>query len=104
MSHHFTWPLGMGRSGAEIEYLLRCYGIRATCREMGHQMGLSVRDSQAVWAEHILCKAGVPLTSPLLDPRNAIYAQHSGATMPTPWGATVGPGDMVGRLVDVIDG
>lgn len=102
--HHFTWSTDSDFTGAEVEYMLREYGIRCTSREIVGQMGLSVSDRQAVWAEHLLCKFGVPLTCQLLDQRNRAYAERSGGTMPTPWGVTVGPGDFVGRCVDAIDG
>lgn len=103
MAHHFTWPHGAGFIGADVEYILRQYGIKCHSREMNNQLGLSVSDAQANWAETILCDAGVPLTSPLLDPQNAVRAARRGYTMPVPWGVTVGAGDAVGRLVDWID-
>lgn len=101
--HHFTWPRG-GMSGAEVEYILRQYGIRCTSREMGDQFGLSVPDKQANLAEYVLCHVKVPLTSPALNPRNAELAVAHGYTMPPPWGRPVGPGDAIGRAVDAFDG
>lgn len=45
-----------------------------------------VKRKQAVWAEYLLCRAGVPLACDLLDPRNAEYPeQHPVDSMPVPW-------------------
>jgi hypothetical protein len=68
--------------------LLRQYGVRVWGREVidDEELALLVKQRQAVWAEYLLCRAGVPLTSPLLDPRNEQYRlRHVPGTMPTPW-------------------
>ena len=103
--HHFTWSPDSDFTGAEVEYMLRMYGIRCTSREILGQMGLSVPDQQAVWAEHLLCKFGVPLTCQLLDQRNRTYAERSGGAMPykRPGSKMSKAGDFVGRCVDAID-
>lgn len=102
--HHFTWSSTSGFTGAEVEYILRGYGIKCTRRDVltPGELGLSVSDKQAVWAEHILSRI-VPLTSPMLDPRNEDYAWRANGAMPTPWGAPVRAGDFVGLIVDWID-
>lgn len=102
MTHHFTWPRG-GMSGAEVEYLLRQYGIAGTGREMGNQFGYSVPAKQANLAEYILCCAQIPLTSPLLDGRNPVRAARRGYTMPPPWGVTARASDALGLVVDAFD-
>jgi hypothetical protein len=92
-------------TGAKVEYILRQYGIKCYAREMADDrfLGLSVSDRQANWAEYILLSAGVPLLTEAVDGRNAGYAERRDGTMPTPWGVTVGPGDWMGRLIDVLD-
>lgn len=85
--HRFTFDVDSGFTGYKVEKLLRRYGVRVWGRRVaGNQRSFLVKQSQAVWAEYILCRAGVPLFGPLLDPRNALYpGQHPDATMPTPW-------------------
>lgn len=86
--HQFTFVTTSSFPGTyKVEKILRRYGIRIWGRKMAkNQRSFLVKQSQAIWAEYILCRAGVPLISPLLDPRNVIYpAQHPGASMPTPW-------------------
>lgn len=103
--HRFTWKIAPGYSGKDVEMRLRQYGIRVWGREMddGPDRGLLVRQSQAVWAEYVLCRAGVPLTSPLLNSRHTnIHVEHGG-TMPSPWTSKgVGARSLVDRLVDLI--
>jgi len=102
--HRFTFRRDGGFTGAQVEMLLRQYGIRVWGREVDdrHELALLVKRRQAVWAEYILCRAGVPLTSPLLDPRNEAYRQHHPqGSMPTPWTeGGVGPHTLVDHLVD----
>lgn len=85
--HRFTFDVDSGFTGYKVEKLLRRYGVRVWGRRVaGNRRSFLVKQSQAVWAEYILCRAGVPLFGPLLDPRNALYpGQHPDATMPTPW-------------------
>jgi len=86
--HRFVFSTQSEFTGADVEMLLRQYGIRIWGREaIGEdELGLLVKQRQAVWAEYILCRAGVPLTSPLLDPRNEHYQErHAPNSMPTPW-------------------
>lgn len=103
--NHFTWSRQAGMTGAKMEYILRQYGIKCYAREMADDrfLGLSVSDRQARWAEYILESAGVPLLTETVDGRNAGYAARRRGSMPTPWGVPVGPGDWLGRLVDVLD-
>lgn len=45
-----------------------------------------VKSRQAVWAEYLLLHAGIELQNPLVDPRNAQYANsHARGWMPKPW-------------------
>lgn len=72
--HAFTFARGGGFSGREVEQLLLEKGIRVfeRTRLPDGDLGFSVRAAQAEWAEYLLCRAGVPLTCPLLDPANDI--------------------------------
>ena len=95
-----------GYTGAQVEYMLRQYGIRVWGREVDHadEIAIQVKRSQALWAEYILCRAGIPLTYELLDPRNAdYYNQHTSRTMPTPWTEKgIGPHSFVDHVVDLL--
>lgn len=105
--HRFTFRADGGFAGIEVEHLLRQYGIRVWGREMDDpdERALLVKQSQAVWAEYILCRAGVPLTCALLDPRNAVYQQrHAPNAMPIPWTERgIGPISIIDHVVDWID-
>ncbi len=105
--HRFTFRADGGFSGLEVEKMLRRYGIRVWGREMAdsEERALLVKQSQAVWAEYLLCRAGVPLTCQLLDPRNDTYRyHHSQDTMPVPWTQHgVGAHSFVDHIVDWID-
>ncbi|MFO7633343.1 MAG: hypothetical protein R6W76_12425 [Caldilinea sp.] len=85
--HRFAFDVNSGFNGYRVEKLLRRYGVRVWGRKVsGSKRSFLVKRSQAVWAEYILCRAGVPLLNPLLDPRNAHYPdQHPDESMPEPW-------------------
>ena len=85
--HRFTFDVSSGFTGYKVEKLLRRYGVRVWGRKVsGSERSFLVKNSQAVWAEYVLCRAGIPLLDPLLDPRNAQYAvAHEGEPMPPPW-------------------
>ena len=105
--HRFTFSTQGEFTGVEVETLLHQYGIRIWGREMTNpdERAFLVKRRQAVWAEYILCRAGIPLTSPLLDPRNARYRQqHAPGSMPTPWDKHgIGPHTFVDHVVDWIN-
>jgi hypothetical protein len=86
--HRFTFLRAGDFTGADVEMTLRRYGIRVWEREVSDpdEIALSVKQRQAVWAEYILCRAGVLLTSELLDKRNSYYRDlHHPNSMPRPW-------------------
>ena len=76
--HRFTFRADSEYSGYEVEKMLRRYGIRIWGREMAENedRAFLVKESQAIWAEYLLCRAGIPLTCKLLDPRNESYRQR----------------------------
>ena len=94
-------------TGYEIEKMLRRYGIRIWGREMNdkEEHAFLVKRRQALWAEYLLCRAGVPLTCALLDPRNAHYREHHPPrSMPVPWTKHgVSPSGFVGHVLDLLD-
>ena len=69
--HKFAFRTGKF-NGRGIEQLLGEHGIRVFERTKlgGGELGFSVRRDQAEWAEYLLCRAGVPLTSELLNPKH----------------------------------
>ena len=69
------------------------------------ERALLVKQDQAIWAEYLLCRAGVALTSPLLDPRNLAYLnRHAAGSMPTPWTVDgIGAHSFVDHVVDWLD-
>jgi hypothetical protein len=69
------------------------------------ERALLVKRSQAIWAEYVLCRAGVPLTCQMLDPRNREYkSRHSHRSMPIPWTKNgVGARSFVDHAVDWIN-
>ncbi|MGL4649350.1 MAG: hypothetical protein ACRC1H_08065, partial [Caldilineaceae bacterium] len=44
-------------------------------RDPSGDLHFGVRAAHALWAEYLLCRAGVPLTSALLDPEHAALLQ-----------------------------
>lgn len=105
--HRFAFRADAGFSGLQVEMILRQYGIRVWGREMSdsHERALLVKETQAIWAEYILCRAGVPLTTPLLDARNAHYRNlHEDGAMPKPWSVHgIGSHSIVDRIVDAVE-
>ncbi len=85
--HRFSFYATSAFNGYRVEKLLRQYGIRVWGRRIdGERRSFLVKQRQAVWAEYLLCRAGVPLACDLLDPRNAGYPdQHPVDSMPIPW-------------------
>lgn len=102
--HRFAFSRLGAFTGAEVEMLLRQYGVRIWAREITdpNEIAFCVKQRQAVWAEYILCRAGVPLTTELLDPRNEQYRQrHIPGSMPTPWSEHgIAPHTFVDHVVD----
>lgn len=86
--HRFTFVATAAFTGHKVERLLRHYGVRVWGRKIvdGSLRSFVVKQRQAVWAEYVMCRAGVPLVGELLDPRNAQYPdKHPPASMPPPW-------------------
>jgi len=87
--HQFLW-IWDHRAGMDAEHLVEKYGVRVSNRvipnKAGDEIGFSVPDHQAAWAEYILLRGGYALTVPLINPANAKLlekAQSTGASRPT---------------------
>ncbi|MDE3088496.1 MAG: hypothetical protein KGJ80_03815 [Chloroflexota bacterium] len=66
-----------GWNGFEVEALLMRHGVRIWGRGfIGEQIFFRVKKRQAGWAEYLLLRRGVPVTSGPFDPRNADYAER----------------------------
>ena len=98
--HRFTFDSASGFTGMKVERMLRTYGIRVWGRQVqGSKRSFLVKRSQAVWAEYLLCRMGVPLESKILDQRNLQYPQYHEKPMPTPWSSQgIGPISFVDKL------
>lgn len=94
--HRFEW---VDTTGYEVESILRQYDIHAygraiwvhlvpdgegkKRREMHRWMW--VNRGQAPLAEYVLLRAGLTLTTPLIDPENVRRAAKYNGVLPTPW-------------------
>jgi hypothetical protein len=104
--HRFTFSRLGDFTGVEVEKMLQQYGVRVWGREADkEEIGILVKESQAIWAEYLLCRAGVPLTCKLLDARNAQYReQHPRSSMPIAWTERgIGLHSLVDHIVDWLD-
>ena len=63
--------------GIDIERLLARHGVKIWDRGLaGDELFFRVKCRQVKWAEYLLLRAGVPVTSALVDPRNSEHAQR----------------------------
>ena len=101
--HWLTWPSGQGTTGFDGECMLRRVGIpvldRQLAKKVGDNYGMAVPASQAEWAEYILCRAGVALSSPLLNPNHGTMET---APQPPSWGAPSKPAGINGWFVALL--
>jgi len=71
VSRHSHWR------GIDIERLLRRHGVRVWDRGLaGNDLYFCVKRRQLKWAEYVLLRAGVPVTSALTEPRNREWAER----------------------------
>ena len=105
--HRFSFSIDSDFSAFEVEKLLRRYGIHIWGRrlESDTERSFLVKRRQAVWAEYLLCRAGVPLTSPLLDSRNEQYRRrHAPRSMPIPWTSEgSAPASFLDHVLELMD-
>jgi hypothetical protein len=83
----FETPREAEWAGAEVERLLRHYGIRVWGRGFTDTtVYFYVKERQANWAEYLLLRRGIPLVGPLYNPANAAYArQYAPGNRPPAW-------------------
>ena len=63
--------------GIDVERLLRRHGVKVWDRGLaGDDLYFCVKRRQVKWAEYLLLRARVPVTSVLVDPRNREYGQR----------------------------
>lgn len=74
--------------GIDVERLLARHGIKVWDRgASGTELYFCVKRRQVKWAEYVLLRAGVPLTSALKESRNSEWAQSRlGIPIPRGWG------------------
>ena len=104
--HRFTFQPSIGHTPLNVERLLRQYGIRVWGRKIvGTNRSFLVRRTQALWAEYVMCRAGVELVGPLLDERNSIYpSNHPVTSMPRPWTeGGIGPISFIDHIGEWLD-
>jgi hypothetical protein len=66
-SHTFHVPAGCGWSGLAIERLLRDHGVRIWGKMIFNRtIMFTVRLPQAMWAQCLLERAGIPIDNPML--------------------------------------
>lgn len=63
--------------GIDIERLLHRHGVKVWDRGLaGDNLYFCVKRRQVKWAEYLLLRAGVPVTSVLTEPRNRKYTER----------------------------
>ena len=63
--------------GIDVERLLKRHGVKVWDRGLaGDDLYFCVKRRQVRWAEYLLLRAGVPVTSVLTEPRNREYAER----------------------------
>lgn len=104
--HRFTFDHRNGNGGIATERMLRKYGIRVWGRELWKkdERAFLVKKSQAAWAEYLMLRAGVQITSPLVNPKGAKAANgHGPGTMPRRWTKNgVGATSIIDHIVDTM--
>jgi hypothetical protein len=78
--HRFQFAPGKGFRGRDVEKILLDHGIAIyeRRRDPSGELSFGVRHAHAEWAEYLLCRAGVPLTSPLLNEAHADLLEEEG--------------------------
>ena len=107
--HQFLW-IWDHRAGMDAEHLVEKYGVRVSHRVVpqraGDEVGFSVPDGQAQWAEYLLLRAGYALTVPLFNPANArllAKAQANGPSRPIGGSQNVRRHGLTDRIFHAID-
>jgi hypothetical protein len=92
-------------SGTDVERFLRRYGVDVWGgRTTTDHFIMYVKERQANWAEYLLRRRGIPIESPVYNPRNLIYAQmHAPGDQPPAWadGDHPKPQNAIERALDL---
>ena len=95
-------------SGADVEYILRNYGIPLYLRNViGDNVHFSVPESQATWSEYIMCGRGFAVATVLREKRHRVIyekALRGEYTIPPAWGNGIKAKTFSGCMVDLIAG
>ncbi len=100
------WKIWVSRdsdwSGVTIEKFLTRYGVRIWGRGfLGDQIFFRVKKRQARWAEYLLLRRGIPVTSSSFDARNIEYARRHAPDSEPPNRKTRSIHDWVEQLLDL---
>ena len=80
--HKFHIPLDAGCTGWEVEQLLARHGVRIWGRGFtSDSLYFNVKRRQANWAEYLIRRRGIPLSSQLVNPQNETYADEARARL-----------------------
>ena len=99
------WPAGTGNTGGAVEAMLRRYAVPVLDRQYAHKpgddYGICVPASQAGWAEYLMLRSGVVLSSPLIQESNARQSAtpFEERSLPPSWGAPSRPRGITGWAV-----
>ncbi len=105
--HKFYFD-SVGFSGMQVEAILRQYHIRIWGRDMTNpkMLGFTVKKSQAVFAEYILCRVGIPVLSKLIVPSHydlMMRSMATGGSLPPAWGKADRPHTFVDFVTTGMD-
>jgi hypothetical protein len=91
--------------GIDIERLLKRHGVKVWDRGIaGDELYFCVKRRQIKWAEYLLLRAGVPVTSVLVEPRNANYAERyaPGSEPPTRKSRSQNHTDLIDQILSLL--
>ena len=102
------WPAGTPNTGGAVEAMLRRYAIPVIDRQYAKRIGDTFTDygicvpaSQAAWAEYLMLRSGVVLSSQLIQESNAKQSEtpFEERSLPPSWGAPSRPRGITGWAV-----
>ena len=102
------WPAGTPNTGGAVEAMLRRYAIPVIDRQYAKRIGDTFTDygicvpaSQAAWAEYLMLRSGVVLSSQLIQESNAKQSEtpFEERSLPPSWGAPSRPRGVTGWAV-----
>lgn len=100
--HWFEWDRRGAMQGWDVECILRRYGVPVIGRRYAANspfVSVKVPGSQAVFAEYLLCRAGLALSTPLLNPA---HGKMKPAAMPPAWGKPARTHGVMGWFVRLL--